>query len=194
MNSDETIKIGSRLFRLRDYTPIPVIILVLFFASPGIASITTGMCLIFIGELIRLYSVAFIGSISRTRSHTTGGQLITTGPFAFVRNPLYLGNFLITLGFSIYAGNLFLIVLIAAAFWGQYYFIIKFEEQILFEKFGAEYDEYRQNVPALLPIKLPRLSEIEWPTTFSPAIKSEKRTMTAIVAMLIAFILLSKTK
>jgi hypothetical protein len=73
----------------------------------------------------------------------------------------------------------------------QYYYIVKYEEHLLTEKFGAEYIEYKSKVPAWVPAKVPDLNSMDWPVTFTPALKSEKRTLTAIIAMLIALVLIS---
>lgn len=186
------VDLGEKLFELRDYTPIPLIVLTLFVADPSVRSAVLGTLLAVFGELFRIYSVAFIGSVSRTRNtSTTGGNLITTGPFKYVRNPLYVGNFLITLGVAIFSGVTWVVLLTVAAFAFQYYCIVKYEEKLLISRFGREYEEYMQRVPAWFPSRLPALDQIEWPDTFSPALKSERRTLLAIAVMLLALTLLS---
>jgi protein-S-isoprenylcysteine O-methyltransferase Ste14 len=186
------VEIGERLFQWRDYTPIPLIVLVLFAAEPTVRTATLGTLLCIAGELIRIYSVAFIGSVSRTRNTTTtGGNLIRTGPFAHVRNPLYVGNFLITAGVAIFSGVTWLAILAVVAFAFQYYCIVKYEEKLLLEKFGHEYEQYMQAVPAWIPARLPPLEAVEWPESFSPALKSERRTLAAVALMLLALALLA---
>jgi protein-S-isoprenylcysteine O-methyltransferase Ste14 len=182
--------LGERLFAWRDYTPIPLILIVLIFARPTIWSATLGTLVAISGELLRVYAVAFIGSVSRTRNtSTTGGALITNGPFAWTRNPLYVANFLITFGMAIFSGRLTLMILTAVAFAAQYVCIVAYEEKLLVERFGATYDEYRRSVPAWVPSRLPSLESIEWPDTFSPALKSERRTLSAIAAMLVLLVI-----
>jgi protein-S-isoprenylcysteine O-methyltransferase Ste14 len=184
--------LGEKLFEWRDYTPIPLILIVLIFATPTSGSATLGTLVVVLGELIRLYSVAFIGAVSRTRNvATTGDRLVTHGPFGVVRNPLYVGNFLITIGFSFYSGELWIVGLAFLMFAFQYHAIVKFEERLLIARFGRDFDDYRQTVPAWLPRRLPSLSSMEWPDTFSPALYSERRTLLAIVVMLVALILVS---
>lgn len=189
---DWAAEVGEKLFQWRDFTPIPLILLMLFAAEPGARSATFGLILIMAGELFRVYSVAFIGSVSRTRgTGTTGGDLITRGPFRYVRNPLYVGNFLITFGVAVFSGVIWLVLLAALAFAFQYYCIVKFEERLLVQKFGRAYEEYRETVPAWIPARLPQIEEIEWPDTFSPALKSERRTLGAIAVMIVALMFLA---
>ena len=175
---------GLNLFKYRDYTPIPLIFLSFIVAKPNVISATLGTLLVIFGEFIRLYSVAFIGSISRTRKDSLGGKLVNTGPFKIVRNPLYVGNFFIVTGLSIYTSSASLVFLATALFCFQYYFIVQYEESLLEKKFGSEYAQYLQDVPAWIPSKLPKLEEFEWPDSFTGAIKSERRTLTAIFAMI----------
>lgn len=183
--------VGETLFQLRDYTPIPLIALLMFFATPSVISATLGLLLIVFGEIFRIYSVAFIGTVSRTRSSSTGSRLITTGPFAYVRNPLYVGNFFITAGIAVFSGTIWFIVLTVLAFAVQYFFIVEYEESILREKFGAEYDSYCKTVPAWFAKRRPKLEEIEWPSPEGVvgSLKSEKRTLTAILAILILLLI-----
>jgi hypothetical protein len=86
---DWAAEIGEKLFQWRDFTPIPLILLMLFAAEPGARSATVGLLLIVCGELFRVYSVAFIGSVSRTRGTGTTGGSGSTGsrPRACARPP-----------------------------------------------------------------------------------------------------------
>lgn len=187
---DGVTSLGAKLFELRDYTPIPLILLLLVFAEPSARSATLGMLFVVLGELIRIYSVAFIGSVSRTRNtDSAGAALITTGPFAYVRNPLYVGNFCITFGIAWYGGIVWLVLLAAALFAFQYHCIVKYEESLLKSKFGQQYEDYLHTVPAWVPARWPGLESIEWPTSFSGALKSERRTLSAIAAMLLALMI-----
>lgn len=184
--------IGERLFEWRDYTPIPLIILVLTMGAPTVRTAVLGTVITMLGELVRIYSVAFIGSVSRTRNvETAGSALITGGPFSYVRNPLYVGNFLITVGLAIFSGVGWIVFVAAALFSFQYYCIVKHEERLLIGRFGSAYEEFMTQVPPWIPTKWPTLENLEWPTTFSPALRSERRTLMAIAFMLISMSLLS---
>lgn len=185
------IDLGKKLFEWRDYTPIPLILILIFTISSTARSATFGTLLVLIGEVIRIYAVAFIGSVSRTRSQSTGPALVSTGPFGIVRNPLYVGNFFIVTGFAVYGGTGWVVLLAILAFAFQYYFIVKYEESLLLERFGNEYQAYMERVPAWIPTKLPKPDMLEIPGTFAPALKSEKRTLTAIAVLLIVLMLVS---
>lgn len=189
-----TIKIGEWFFKCRDYTPIPLIILLLVLGKATALTSTIGLMLVVFGELFRIYSVAFIGTVSRTRSHSTGQKLITGGPFAYVRNPLYVGNFGITAGIALMGGNVFIFVATVALFCLQYYYIVRFEEDLLLERFGEEYAEFMRTVPRWIPSKLPKLDQIEWPDDFSHSLKSEKHTLRTIFILSIILAVIGVSK
>jgi len=175
-------KLGEILFRLRDYTPIPVGVAAILYANPTACSLAFGAIVSLIGEVIRAYGVAFIGTISRTRSYSNG-QLVSSGPFSVLRNPLYLGNLGLSLGISIMAGVWWIPLLVVAFFYAQYIPIVAWEEMKLARIFGQEYTKYCAEVPNRWFPKLSAFYRYGWcvkPDSWGPAIKSEKRTLTAI--------------
>jgi protein-S-isoprenylcysteine O-methyltransferase Ste14 len=179
------VEIGEKFFQWRDYTPLPLIALMFLVAKPTAASATIGMLIIAAGELTRIYAVSFIGGVSRTRTRSTNQSLITDGAFSIIRNPLYVGNFFITFGAAAYTGVLWMVVLAAIAFFFQYRYIVRYEESLLTSKFGDDYVEYCKRVPRWVPAKTPDFEKLPWPETFWPAIKSEKRTFLAIMAVIL---------
>lgn len=184
--------IGERLFRSRDYTAIPLIVLGLFAAEPSVPSATIGTLIVLVGEILRIYGMSFLGAVGRTRSDSTGATLITTGPFSYLRNPLHLANIIICTGMGIYAGVGWLLIILVAAATFQYYCITKYEERLLLEKFGDEYQRYMDRVPAWVPNRIPTFAELEWPQSILPALHSERRTLTAIVLILLALMLTAR--
>lgn len=193
MKQKENETLGQVLFRSRDYTPVPLILILLFVARPTVLSATIGTLCVVFGELIRIYSVAFIGPVSRTRSGSLAQELVTHGPFQWVRNPLYCGNFFITLGVLLFGSSPWLTLIGMGLFWLQYYFIIQYEETLLEEKFREQYRMYKDSVPAWFPKRIPALEELEWPPSsgLSRALRSEKRTLGAIAVMLFLLVLIS---
>ena len=152
--SPDSTKIGGWLFRHRTSLPLPFA-LALLLVRVGEAPfswtlVAAGAVLTLAGEGIRVWAVRHIGAISRTRSDRLG-PLVTTGPFGLVRNPLYIGNILIWVGFAITARLVWMapIVLILLAL--EYHAIVKWEEQLLLERRGEEYRDYCTQVPRWMP-------------------------------------------
>jgi protein-S-isoprenylcysteine O-methyltransferase Ste14 len=80
-------------------------------------------------------------------------ELTRSGPYAYVRNPLYLGSIIIALGFALAARDLWISMGILVLFALIYWPVIRGEEEFLREQF-ADYDEYAVSVPRLLPRSL----------------------------------------
>jgi protein-S-isoprenylcysteine O-methyltransferase Ste14 len=78
-------------------------------------------------------------------------ELVTTGPYHYIRNPIYGGVLLIFLGHFLWFGYWALLIYTVLAFLGVHFFIIAYEEPILKRKFGAAYEEYLRRVPRWLP-------------------------------------------
>lgn len=175
-------KCGEVLFRLRDYTPIPLILISLWVAHPTVGTLIAGFTVAMTGEFIRLYGVAYIGTISRTRSYSNG-ELVNTGPYAVIRNPLYLGNLVLSLGLSLVPGEWWLPVLVLAFFWIQYVPIVAWEEMKLRKIFGDKYAQYCLQTPARFVPALSLWAPRHWwkkTDQWAAAWKSEKRTLTSV--------------
>ena len=76
--------------------------------------------------------------------------LATSGPYAYTRNPLYLGSSLIGIGFAVAARNWWIGALLVIMFLAIYVPVIRSEEQFLRKKF-PEFDEYARRVPRMVP-------------------------------------------
>ena len=77
-------------------------------------------------------------------------ELTTTGPYAYTRNPLYLGSLIMAIGFALAARSVWVLVLIVLMFLAIYLPVIRGEEAFLRSTFPA-FEEYARNVPRLLP-------------------------------------------
>src|SRR5882672_3637837 len=86
---------GAVLFRYRSWLPVPFVLIALGVpAHIGPINWLVGAILIAIGEGVRLAGVAAAGTVTRRRSRDVQ-RLVTYGIFRWVRNPLYVGNYLI---------------------------------------------------------------------------------------------------
>ena len=143
-----------------------------------------GALLIVPGELIRLAGVAAAGTVTRRRSRDVQ-RLVTYGIFGWVRNPLYVGNFLIWMGFVVISGVPWLVPLAIVVFAVEYYFIVAYEEGVLESIFGREYLAYKKTTPRWIPN--PPKSRESGPHHWGEAWKSETSTFLQYVALVMAF-------
>jgi steroid 5-alpha reductase family enzyme len=109
-----------------------------------------GILVTLLGEVIRLWGVRHIGAISRTRTDRLG-PLIDTGPFALVRNPLYIGNIALWVGFALTARLAWMAPIIALLLGLEYHAIVRWEEHFLLSRLGQTYREYTARVPRWIP-------------------------------------------
>jgi len=115
----------------------------------------------------------------RTSGRNTKGQvadeLNTTGMYSIVRNPLYLGNFVMGLGPALYFHSWWPAAAYAVVFWVYYERIVLAEEEFLREKFGGAYTEYAEKTPAFLP-RITRWRPPALPFSFRTVLKREYQT------------------
>jgi protein-S-isoprenylcysteine O-methyltransferase Ste14 len=150
---DVFVRLGGWLFRHRTALPLPIALILLLVPSsrletPGL--FWAGVATVSAGELLRLWAVRHIGVISRTRSDRLG-PLVATGPFGLVRNPLYVGNMLLWIGFTVSARLLWWLPLIVSLLAFEYHAIVRWEEGLLESRLGDTYRDYAGRVPRWLP-------------------------------------------
>lgn len=167
------------LFTYRSYTPLPFLALGLIFGEPTVTSLVAGALVAAVGEGIRFWGVGHASSETRVTGSVGGSRLVVSGPFAYVRNPLYVGNILMYTGLGVMANVPWLIVATIAWFLFQYSMIVSREEQYLATAFRDEYARYTANVhrfvPRLTPYEPGATQRIDW----SMAAASERRTFQA---------------
>ena len=179
-------------FRNRGYIPIPLAIIILTFASLKIELLPIGVILVVTGELLRLNGVRYAGGETRTLK-VGASVLCSSGPFAYLRNPLYFGNVIIYAGMVFIAGGEFVWILLPATltfFFLEYGLIISLEEETLRKKFNEEYGEYLSMVPRLIPRVSPWKGGSETvPMTIEKTLRTEKRTLQIIGGFIFLLIL-----
>jgi len=161
------------------------------FGKPSSSSIALGLPLAIAGELLRCWAVGYAGITTRDDRVTAPG-LVTAGPYAYVRNPLYLGNFITAAGFAIAftgrnsrAARRGLIggsLLAMAALYGA---IVPHEEEYLRSQFGEEFDWYCERVPRFVP-QLEPLPDGRGEWDPQALVAAESKTFATFGAMLAA--------
>ena len=101
-------------------------------------------------QIFRTWAAGFVGTTARGRE-VYGAALLTAGPYAHVRNPMYLGNLVITTALAVMSGLWYAPLITWAAYAFVYGNVIPYEETYLEERFGEEYEAYYRAVPRLLP-------------------------------------------
>jgi protein-S-isoprenylcysteine O-methyltransferase Ste14 len=144
-------RLGSVLFRHRGWLPVPFLLVPLLArGTPDEMNWILGVLLIAFGEVIRLSGVAAAGTVTRRRSRTVQ-RLVTYGIFAWMRNPLYVGNFLIWMGFTVISGVLWFLPVAVLLFAAEYTLIVRYEEGVLESIFGDEYLAYKHRTSRWFP-------------------------------------------
>jgi protein-S-isoprenylcysteine O-methyltransferase Ste14 len=192
--------IGQALFRWRGWLPSPVIALLLFVtarsaSSPGLggeavdgALKVLGVALALSGEALRFFTLGLVPEGTSGQGYALEAKALNVrGPYAHVRNPLYLGNLGICAGLLLVANNAWAYAIGFAFFFGEYFFIIRAEESFLRQKYGHRYEQYassvRRWVPRLNPLHPGRLrARFDW----ARAVKKEHNPFAAwATAMLV---------
>jgi protein-S-isoprenylcysteine O-methyltransferase Ste14 len=185
------VRLGAWTFRQRSWLPVPLGLAVVTLrtgAVDGMWPLVTGIALVVVGETLRLWAVRHIGTISRTRTSTRQGPLITSGPFRMVRNPLYLGNWMIWSGLVVASRLIWMLPIAWAAFALQYGTMVIWEEARLRTMFGRQYDRYALDVPRWVPARPNDLAPLQTRYPWRLVAFSERGTVMAIalVASLLA--------
>ena len=147
LGMEKKSKIGNFFFKIRSFTPIPFILALLYFAVPAWQTVLIGIPFIVAGEFLRIWAVGYAGASTRARTLGAARDLVTTGPYSYVRNPLYLGNFLLSFGVCLVANVYWLVAVLVIGYFFQYLPIIALEEAYLLETCGPVYQTYRAQVP-----------------------------------------------
>lgn len=174
----------KRWSKLRFAIIYPFGLFVAIFSNCDDASIRASLGFIITGILIRLWANGYAIKMDK---------LTTSGPYRFVRHPLYVGTMLIAAGFVIMlktyiAGTLFIFFMVAS-----YYRTVKKEELMLEEKFKGDYLNYKKKIPAILPTLSPYTQGEKWRFSFKRLLKSkEYKTTIWMIIVVIAFHLKSE--
>lgn len=193
---DSMIKHGHTMFRLRSYLPLLIIPPLLIamkesvymeeLVGDHVEDVWVGLCFLLsvFGLYIRAYTVGHVpaGTSGRNTQSQRAHKLNTTGMYSIVRNPLYLGNFIIILGVLLSIKVWWLVALGVLGFFIYMERIILAEEKFLSEKYGAEYNDWRAKTPAIWPnFKLWQKPEL--PFSMKTVLRREYPGMMAVGAV-----------
>lgn len=182
-------RLRQTLFQYRSYTPIPFLLAMVLFARPTNWTMLVGGVVAVLGEMMRFWGVAYAGSLTRVTGGVGAPEVIVAGPFAHVRNPLYVGNILMYTGIGWMAHALFPWLVLGAFvyFTFQYMMIVALEEEFLEREFGAAYLEFKKNVPRFIPRLSPyrHAAQERQRPKWGEALKSETRTLQAFGLVLV---------
>ena len=127
---------------LRQAVGLLLVAVCAYFAKPDIGTVVIGLAMAIVGQVFRIYAAGFIFK---------NKQLASTGPYALVRHPLYLGNFLILIGFTLAAANLYVAIGVVVFFVIWYPAAIAYEDSKLENIFEEEWREWSKNIRAIIP-------------------------------------------
>ena len=137
-----------------------------------------------VGAIISLFGLALRAwSAGHIRKNDA---LATSGPYAHTRNPLYLGSFILGIGFTIAAARWPLALLFVALFLGIYFPVMRVEAKTLAELFGSSYKRYAGNVPLFLP-RLTPYSDRDAGNRFDASLYMRYREYQAGLGLLMAW-------
>jgi protein-S-isoprenylcysteine O-methyltransferase Ste14 len=146
------------------------------FAEPTVARLLAGSVVALAGLAIRAASA---GHVRKNR------RLAVSGPYAYTRNPLYLGSGIGAVGFAIAGGRWWFYLLFAFFFTTVYLPVIRSERAQLAVLFGEEYLAYARAVPLLLPRGIPWRAPGASPERFDPKLYWHNREYQALVAFVV---------
>jgi len=180
------LNIGQLVFKLRGYIPVPFFIAAVILANPQRDLVIFGGILMVFGEILRLAGISYIGRCTRAME-IVADELITNGPFAYLRHPMYLGNMFIYIGASILGGGWlpYMLYLVILFFSVLFAFHITYEESQLIKLFGEEYIMYKEVVPRIFPRLTSYPEKSKKRPHMTEAIKSEKFTFLALFGYLL---------
>ena len=189
---EEFEKTGAYFFKWRSYLPLIMAVFFILalvgyrtpFKNPGLNLAWDGFCLAvaLVGEGIRFFTVGFVprGTSGRNTKGQVADTLNTTGLYAVVRNPIYLGNFIIWFGLSLFMKSLWFTTVIVLFFTVFYERIIFREEGFLREKFGDAFLQWAAATPAIIP-RFKNWQPPSLPFSFKSAIVREYGTFFAVI-------------
>jgi protein-S-isoprenylcysteine O-methyltransferase Ste14 len=158
-------KQGNWLFKWRGYLPLLVIpLFIVALKHTGVFDRFLGdraadhweslaVCISFFGLIVRCVTAGYVprGTSGRNTQAQAAESLNTSGMYSIVRNPLYVGNFIIFFGITLFIQAWWLALVVWVGFWLYYERIVFSEEEFLRKKFGNAFIEWAEKTPMFFP-------------------------------------------
>lgn len=161
---------------------VPLLLLIAVLAlrpKGGVVGWACGLALVVAGEAVRFWAAGYISKDS---------EIATGGPYGHVRNPLYFGSLLLSVGYGLVSGFGWIGVLVLVALFLVFHLAaIRYEEQFLMRKFGQAYADYFRRVPRLVPSPWPR-SRGAGTFSWQQAIRNREHVSALFAAIFVALL------
>lgn len=166
----------------RQWFAILFVPLVALLGTTVLPAFIAGTILVVIGEAIRLWAS---GHVKKNK------MLATDGPYAFVRHPLYVGNILVLIGFSIASMLWWSFILMAFLLWFYYPPAISYEDKKLQGIFGEQWENWSRDIHALIPTfkSRPAQGNSEW--SFKQSLMQNVEPVIALYLAVFLYLLLT---
>lgn len=126
----------------RQWFAVIFVLLVSLLGNPEPMLLYIGTGIAAVGTVVRLWASGYV---------MKNKELATTGPYAYVRHPLYVGNILLLVGFSLASSQWWSFVLMAGLLWFYYPPTIAYEDNKLRGIFGEDWENWAKDIHALIP-------------------------------------------
>lgn len=167
--------------RFRQFLGIAFIVLVSVAGEARPWLYFTGAALVILGAVIRLWAS---GHVKKNK------VLATTGPYAFVRHPLYVGNLALLFGFALACSQWWAILLLIIFLIAFYPPAIRYEDAKLQRKFGEQWAQWRNKTRALIPRLAPYQPGQRGSWSFKQSLRQNGEPIIALFLLFCLYILL----
>ncbi len=194
------VNLGKFFFKYRNGLFPAIYLLLVLFTHPGLFLgdahwdrfiSAAGVLIALVGEVFRMIVIGF-AYIRRggKDGKVYADSLVQSGFFAHVRNPMYVGNYLIMLGFVMLYGSIWAYLVVLPFFTLVYYSIVKNEEDYLKHKFSQEFEGYSKKVNRFIPnLKGLKSSLKQYEYDWRKVLKKEYGTIFVVLAGLLAIVI-----
>ena len=168
----------------RQWFAVLFVLLVSWLGDTNLTLLYAGATVAAVGELIRMWAS---GHVKKNK------ELATDGPYAYVRHPLYVGNILILVGYSVASNIWWSFVLMAFLLWFYYPPAISYEDHKLKKIFGEQWTEWSQNIHALIPTFSSKSGSASSGWSFKQSLMKNGEPLIAIYLLACLYLLYTNT-